>query len=87
MVECCCYKESHSIGANFSSSNKFCGKEDFMWYKERLYLCKNSSLKHKILEELHGSTVGGLFEIFEDIIESSRISFWKVLKAMFKNLW
>ena len=32
-----------------SSLDKFCWKGDTLWYKERLYLCKNSSLKKKIL--------------------------------------
>ena len=42
-----------------SSSDKFCWKGYTLWYKEHLYLCKNSNLKIKILTELHESPVGG----------------------------
>ena len=33
-------------------------KNDSLWYKNRLYLCKNSQLKQKILMELHTSPLG-----------------------------
>ena len=47
------------IKSDPSSSDKFCLKGDILWYKECLYLCKNSTLKHKILKELHESLIGG----------------------------
>ena len=47
------------IKSDPSSSDKFCLKGDSLWYKECLYLCENSTLKHKILKELHESLIGG----------------------------
>lgn len=35
------------------TSNTFSWKNDSLWYKDHLYLCKNSQLKQKILLELH----------------------------------
>ena len=37
----------------------FSWKNDSIWYKYILYLCKNSQLKQKILLELHASPLGG----------------------------
>jgi len=42
-----------------STSDTFSWKNDSLWYKDRLYLCKNSQLKQKILMELHTSPLGG----------------------------
>ena len=42
-----------------STSDTFSWKNDSLWYKDRLYLCKNSQLKQKILLELHTSPLGG----------------------------
>jgi hypothetical protein len=42
-----------------SASDTFTWKNDSLWYKDRLYLCKNSQLKKKELLELHTSPVGG----------------------------
>ena len=42
-----------------STSNTFSWKNDSLWYKDRLYLCKNSQLKQNILMELHTSPLGG----------------------------
>ena len=42
-----------------STSNKFSGKNDSLWYKYHFYICKNSQLKQKILLELHTSPLGG----------------------------
>ena len=42
-----------------STSHTFSWKNDFLWYKDRLYLFKNSHLKQKILLELHTSPLGG----------------------------
>jgi hypothetical protein len=41
------------------ASDTFTWKNDSLWYKDRLYLCKNSQLKQKVLLELHTSPVGG----------------------------
>ena len=37
----------------------FSWKNDSLWYKDRLYLYKNSKLKKNILLELHTSPLGG----------------------------
>ena len=37
----------------------FSWKNDSLWYKNRLYICKNFQLKPKILLELHTSPLGG----------------------------
>jgi hypothetical protein len=42
-----------------SASDTFTWKNDSLWYKYHLYLCKNSKLKHKVLLELHTSPIGG----------------------------
>jgi hypothetical protein len=42
-----------------SASDTFTWKNYSLWYKDRLYLCKNSQLKQKLLLELHTSPVGG----------------------------
>ena len=38
-----------------STSNTFSWQNDSLWYKDRLYLYKNSQLKQKILIEFHTS--------------------------------
>src|ERR1700722_12765343 len=42
-----------------STSDIFSWKNNSLWYKDCLYLCKNSQLKQNILLELHTSPVGG----------------------------
>ena len=42
-----------------STYDTFSWKNDSLRYKDRLYLCKNSQLKQKILRELHTSPLGG----------------------------
>jgi hypothetical protein len=42
-----------------SASDTFTWKNYSLWYKDRLYFCKNSQLKQKVLLELHTSPVGG----------------------------
>ena len=39
--------------------DKFMWKNDLLRYQDRLYLCKSSQLKHKILVELQTSPIGG----------------------------
>jgi hypothetical protein len=40
---------------DYSALDTFTWKNDSLWYKDRLYLCKNSQLKQKVLLELHTS--------------------------------
>ena len=42
-----------------STSDIFSWKNNSLWYKDRLYICKNSQLKQNILLELHTSPLGG----------------------------
>ena len=42
-----------------STSDKFSLKNDSLWCKDHLYICKNSQLKQNILLELHTSPIGG----------------------------
>ena len=42
-----------------NTSDTFSWKNDSLWYKDSLYLCKNSQLKQNILLELHTSPSGG----------------------------
>ena len=42
-----------------SVSNTFVWKNDSLWYKDLLYICKESQLKQKVLLELHISPIGG----------------------------
>jgi hypothetical protein len=42
-----------------SSTETFVWKNYFLWYHDHLYLCNNSQLKQKILQELHTSPTGG----------------------------
>ena len=42
-----------------SVSKKNVWKNDSLWNKDRLYICKESQLKQKVLLELHTSPIGG----------------------------
>ena len=42
-----------------SVSNTFVWKNDSLWYRDHLYICKNSKLKQKVLLELHTYPIGG----------------------------
>jgi hypothetical protein len=42
-----------------SASDTFTWKNDSLWYKDRLYLCKNSQIKQNLLLEFHTSLIGG----------------------------
>ena len=41
-----------------STSDTFSWKNDSLWYKDHLYICKNFQLKQNILLELHTSPLG-----------------------------
>jgi hypothetical protein len=66
---------------DFSASDTFRWKNDSLWYKDCLYLCKNSQLKQKVLLELHTSRVGGhlgFLKTYHRVIEDF---FWDGLKT------
>jgi hypothetical protein len=70
-----------------SASDTFTWKNDSLWYKDRLYLCKNSQLKQKVLLELHTSPVGGHSGFLKTYHRVKKDFFWMALKLMFKGLW
>jgi hypothetical protein len=64
-----------------SASNTFTRKNDSLWYKDRLYLCKNSKLKQKVLLELHTSPVGGHSGFLKTYHRVKKGLFWDGLKT------
>jgi hypothetical protein len=64
-----------------SASDTFTWKNDSLWYKYRLYLCKNYQLKQKVLLELHTSPVGGHSIFLETYHRVKKDFFWDGLKT------
>jgi transposase InsO family protein len=62
------------------ASDTFTWKNDSLWYKDRLYLCKNSQLKQKVLLELHTSPVGGHSGFLKTYHRVKKDFFWDGLK-------
>ena len=63
-----------------SKSDTFSWKNDSLWHKDRLYLCKNSQLKKKILLEFHNSPLGGHLGILKTYQGVKKEFFWDGLK-------
>jgi hypothetical protein len=63
-----------------TASYTFTWKNDSLWYKYRLYLCKNSQLKQKVLLELHTSPVGGHSGFLKTYHRVKKDFFWDGLK-------
>lgn len=63
-----------------SASETFIWKNDSLWYKDRLYLCKNSQLKQKVLLELHTSPIGGHSGFLKTYHRVKKEFFWDGLK-------
>jgi hypothetical protein len=63
------------------ASDTFTWKNDSLWYKDRLYLCKNSQLKQKVLLELHTSLVGGHSGFLKTYHRVKKDFFWDGLKT------
>jgi hypothetical protein len=63
------------------ASDTFTWKNDSLWYKDRLYLCKNSQLKQKVLLELHTSPVGGHSGFLKTYHRVKKDFFWDGLKT------
>jgi hypothetical protein len=70
-----------------SASDTFTWKNDSLWYKDRLYLCKNSQIKQKVLLELHTSPIGGHSRFLKTYHRVKKDFFGMALKLMFKGLW
>ena len=68
-----------------SKSDTFNWKNDSLWYKDRLYLCKNSQLKQKILVELHTSPLGGHSKFLKTYHRVKKEFFWDGLKSYIQN--
>jgi len=66
-----------------STSDKFSWKNDSLWYKDRLYLCKNSQLKQKILRELHISPLGGHLGFLKTYHSAKKDFFGMALNQIF----
>ena len=70
-----------------STSDTFIWKNDSLWYKYRLYICKNSQLKKKILLELNSSPLGGHLGFLKTYHMAKNFFFWMALNLIFKILW
>ena len=68
-----------------STSDTFSWKNDSLWYKDRLYLCKNSQIKQKILMELHTSPLGGHSGFLKTYHRVKKEFFWDGLKSDIQN--
>ena len=55
-------------------------KNDSLWYKDFLYICKNSQLKQKVLLELHTSPIGGHSRFLKTYHRIKNDIFWEGLK-------
>ena len=68
-----------------STSKTFSWKNDLLWYKDHLYLCKNSQLKQKILMELHTYPLGGHSGFLKTYHGVKKDFFWDGLKSYIQN--
>ena len=59
----------------------FVRKNDSLWYKDHLYICKHSQLKQKVLLELHTSLVGGNLGFLKTYHKVKKELFWEGLKS------
>jgi len=64
-----------------STSDTFSWKNDLLWYKDQLYLCKNSQLKQNIFRELHTSPLGGHSGFLKMYHRVKKDFFWDGLKS------
>ncbi|KAH9314191.1 hypothetical protein KI387_022818, partial [Taxus chinensis] len=71
----------HHLQNDPSMFEKFVLKGDALWYKDRLYLCKNSTLKNRILSKLHSSLVGGHSGFLKTYHRVKQDFFWEGLKG------
>ncbi|KAH9310418.1 hypothetical protein KI387_025453, partial [Taxus chinensis] len=64
-----------------SISDQFIWNRDTFWYKDQLYLCKNSTLKHHVLSELHSSPIGGHAGVLKTYHRVKKDLFWEGSKG------
>ena len=65
----------------------FVCKIDSLWYKDDLYICKNSQLKQKDILELHTSPIGGNLGFLKTYHWFKKEFFGKFLNLMFEGSW
>ena len=63
-----------------STSDTYSRKNDSLWYKDRLYLCKNSQIKQKIILEWHTSPLRGHLRFLKTYHRVKKYFFWDGLK-------
>jgi hypothetical protein len=63
-----------------SVSNTFVWNNNSLWYKDRLYIYKESQLKQKVLMELHTSPIGGHSGFLKTYHRVKKEFFWEGLK-------
>ena len=63
-----------------SVSDTFVWKNDSLWYKDHLYIYKESQLKQKVLMELHTSLIGGHSGFLKAYHRVKKEFFWEGLK-------
>ena len=71
----------HKSEQDPSASDTFSWKNYSLLYKDRLYLCKNSQLKQKVLLELHTSPLGGHSGFLKTYHRVKKEFFWDGLKS------
>ena len=69
-----------------SASNTFRWKDEFLWYKDHLYLGKSSQLKQKVLSEFHSSLLGGHSSFLKTYYRVKEVLFWDGLNIDVKDL-
>ena len=72
------WKDEKNVWTN--ASDTFTWKNDSLWYKDSLYLCKKSQLKKKVLLDLHTSPVGGHSRFLKTYHRVKKEFFWNGLK-------
>ena len=63
-----------------SVTNNFVWNNDSLWYKNCLYIFKESQIKQKVLLELHTSPIGGYLGFLETYHRVKKELFWEGLK-------
>ena len=75
------WKLIHKLQQDPSTSDKFSWKIDSLWYKDRLYICKNSQLKQKIILEFDTSPLRGHSTFLKNYHRVKKDFFWDGLKS------
>ena len=70
-----------------SVSYTFVWRNDSLWHKNKLYICKNYQLKQKVLLELNTSIIGGHSGFLKTNYRLKKKFFGKILNLMFKCSW